>query len=103
MIEGPEDRVEQVLGLVEDIPPGRVLSYGDVASALGWRGARFVGRIMAHGAEGVPWWRVVRIDGTLPAPLWTRAVAHYDDEDTPLAAGGRRVDMRRARWDPRAG
>lgn len=96
------ERAEQVLGVVEDIPPGRVMSYGDVAGALGWRGARHVGRIMAHWGGEVPWWRVVRADGTLPAPLWAEAQAHYDAEDTPLAPGGRRVDMGRARWDPLA-
>ena len=39
----PTPFAESVLDLVEQIPPGRVMAYGDVASALGAGGARAVG------------------------------------------------------------
>ncbi len=38
---------EQVLDLIERIPPGRVLSYGDVAEAVGAGGPRQVGAVLA--------------------------------------------------------
>ncbi|RCV50527.1 MGMT family protein [Marinitenerispora sediminis] len=95
----PSDYAERVLDVVERIPPGRVMSYGDVAEYLGEGGPRQVGAVMAAWGGGVPWWRVLRADGT-PAPgLEARARAHYAAEATPLRPGSTRVDMRRARWD----
>jgi alkylated DNA nucleotide flippase Atl1 len=96
---GPDDYAEQVLSLVERIPPGRVMSYGDIAEYLGRAGPRQVGAVMAAWGGGVPWWRVLRSDGTPPPGHEVRARAHYAAEGTPMRAGGHRVDMRRARWD----
>lgn len=88
---------ERVLDLVERIPPGRVMAYGDIADYLGEGGPRQVGRVMSTWGGGVPWWRVVHADGT-PAPGHERrCLAHWHDEGTPLR--GERVDMRLARWD----
>lgn len=95
---------ELVLDVVDQIPPGQVCTYGLVAEAVrshsGHGSARHVGTIMAaYGAE-VPWWRVVRADGTLPRALRARAREHYLQEGTalnPLAPG--MVDLRRALWD----
>ena len=52
------------------IPLGRVLSYGDVAAVLGApRAARQVGYALAaldaDEATRVPWWRVLRADGSI--------------------------------------
>jgi alkylated DNA nucleotide flippase Atl1 len=92
---------ERVLDVVDRIPPGRVLTYGDVAEYLGEGGARGVGAVMARHGGAVPWWRVLRADGT-PAPgLEERAFARYRAERTPLRRGGTRVDLGRARWDGR--
>ncbi|MDR0782930.1 MAG: MGMT family protein [Propionibacteriaceae bacterium] len=55
-----------VLGVVGDIPPGRVMSYGDVAAAAGYPGAaRQVGLIASQGGGDLPWHRVVRANGSL--------------------------------------
>lgn len=52
--------------VVASTAPGECLSYGDVAREAGWPGAaRAVGRVLAT-SEGLPWWRVVRADGTVP-------------------------------------
>ncbi|MFF5500657.1 MGMT family protein [Streptomyces roseolus] len=97
---------EAVLDAADRIPPGRVMTYGDVAEWLGQGGPRQVGRVMALYGGGAPWWRVVRADGTLLPGHELRALDHYRDEGTPLrergpAAEGHvpRIDMRRARWD----
>jgi alkylated DNA nucleotide flippase Atl1 len=95
---GPEPPfAEQVLQVVERIPAGRVMSYSDVAEYLGSNAPRAVGQVMAHAGGGVPWHRVLRADGT-PAPhLADRQLALLAAEGVPIR--GRRVDMRRARWD----
>lgn len=88
---------ELVLEAVALVPPGKVVTYGDVAEYLGQGGPRQVGSILARHGSGVPWWRVVRADGT-PAPqVLVRALAHYAAEGTPMR--GPRVDLRLARWD----
>jgi alkylated DNA nucleotide flippase Atl1 len=90
----------RVLDVVDAIPPGRVMSYGDIAEYLGEGGPRQVGRVLAVWGGGVAWWRVIHSDGT-PAPGHERrALAHYKKESTPLRTGKTKVtvDMRLARW-----
>ncbi|MEO3975890.1 MGMT family protein [Streptomyces sp. CAU 1734] len=105
MEELPE-YAERVLEVTELIPPGRVMTYGDVAEWLGEGGPRQVGRVMALYGGGVPWWRVVRADGTLLPGHELDALARYRTEGTPLREAPRsaeghvpRLDMKRARWD----
>ena len=102
-----------VLQVVDGIPPGHVMTYGDVAAELGSRGARAVGRVMALEGSSVPWWRVVRADGRPPAGHEAEALEHYRAEGTPLLALrtdspstadtdalAYRLDLRAARWRP---
>jgi len=100
---GVSDWSELVLDLADDVPPGRATTYGLLAEAArartGRGSARQVGTVMAREGGAVPWWRVVRADGTLPEHLTARAVAHYRNEGTPLRPGGA-VDLSRALWDP---
>ena len=97
-----DDFASDVLDTVEAIPPGRVMSYGDIAEYLGRGGPRQVGRVLATSGGAVPWWRVIHADGSLLAGHERAALGHYRAERTPLraAADGTsyRVDMRRARW-----
>jgi alkylated DNA nucleotide flippase Atl1 len=101
-----DDFASRVLDVVDSIPAGRVMSYGDIAEYIGaGRGPRQVGRVMSVYGGAVAWWRVIHADGT-PAPGHdTAALENYLAEGTPLRAAphippGRpvRVDMRRARW-----
>ncbi|MGA5557234.1 MGMT family protein [Streptomyces lavendulocolor] len=101
---------ERVLEVAELIPPGRVMTYGDVAEWLGEGGSRQVGRVMALYGGAVPWWRVVRADGRPLPGHEPRALGHYRAEGTPLREAARtaedrvpRLDMRRARWDGSGG
>lgn len=95
------DYADRVLAAAEQIPPGRVLTYGDIAGLLGEGGPRQVGRVLALYGSTVPWWRVVRADGRPLPGQERRALNEYRAEGTPLreAADGPRLDMRRARWD----
>ena len=56
----PEDFDELVLDVVARIPPGKVMSYGDIAEYLGVGGPRQVGAVMSRSGGEVPWWRVLR-------------------------------------------
>jgi alkylated DNA nucleotide flippase Atl1 len=52
--------------VVADLAAGEVVSYGEVARRAGQRGAaRAVGGFLAAHGGDLPWWRVVRADGTL--------------------------------------
>ena len=103
---GPEsgwvigEYADRVLGVVDRIPAGRVMSYGDIAEYLGEGGPRQVGRVLATYGGSVAWWRVIHADGT-PAPGHDHAaLQHYRAEGTPLRSDKSpvRVDMRLARW-----
>ncbi len=95
-----EDYIEAVLGLVEQIPHGRVTTYGAIADVVG-SGPRLVGNVMARHGGGVPWWRVVRSDGSLPPSHHDEARACYLEEGTPLRRSGISVDLAAAFWQPR--
>ena len=100
-----EEYVERVLQCVETIPHGRVSTYGAIAEVvgelLGGGGPRLVGSTMARHGGGVPWWRVVRSDGSLPPSHQDEARQRYLEEGTPLRPSGN-VDLSRALFRPPA-
>jgi alkylated DNA nucleotide flippase Atl1 len=106
--EGPVDLTEYddaVLSLVEQVPRGRVTTYGALADALHdtfGRGPRAVARVMSLHGAGVTWWRCIRSDGTLPDRLLDEARQAWLEEGTPLRPSGA-VDIRRALWLPAVG
>lgn len=99
----PEDQPnleELIPEIVLAIPEGRVLSYGQVAAIAGSRAARAVGKFMAHSDGSLPWWRVVRADGTIPEPLAPIALEHYRAEGTPLRWGTEHYRVAREAFAP---
>ncbi|MDT0203952.1 MGMT family protein [Nocardioides sp. AE5] len=98
-----EEYAEAVLRVVEQIPRGRVTTYGAIAEAVGAvldrGGPRLVGNVMARHGGGMPWWRVVRADGSLPPSHGDEARQAWLAEGTPLRPGGA-VDIRAAFWAP---
>ncbi|MBM6623285.1 MGMT family protein [Micrococcaceae bacterium RIT802] len=80
------------------IPAGSVLTYGDIAELLGSGGPRQVGAAMSRSPGPLPWWRVLRANGTLPADLQQRALPHWAEEQIPMLRG--RVRVTQARWRP---
>ena len=92
----PQERAEAIFTVIESIPRGRVLSYGDVAELAGVGSARIVGRLLAReGGDDLPWHRVVRADGSCAAHIRDRQVRLLRAEGVPMR--GDRVDMRSAR------
>ena len=96
--EDPEAYVETVLRLVEQVPAGRVTTYGDLAEAVGRGGPRQVGQVLATWGGGVPWWRVVRADGSPARGHQAEALRRLAAEGTPLR--GPRVVLSQARQPP---
>jgi alkylated DNA nucleotide flippase Atl1 len=92
--------VEQVFDIVDLIPAGRVMAYGDIAEALGSGGPRQVGTALARYGSAVAWWRVIKTDGGFLAGHEREALARYREEGTPLKQNAAKVDMTRARWFP---
>lgn len=91
-----EEYTELVLNLVEQIPPGQVATYGDIAEMVGRGGPRQVGHVMAQSGGGVPWWRVVRADGRPARSLEKHGLRLLKADKTPIK--GDRVDLTRARF-----
>lgn len=80
----------EVLERVRGIPAGFVRTYGDVSPGA----PRFAGTVLFHVDEpDLPWWRVVRADGSLAKGDRQRALLVA--EDVPFR--GARVDMSLAR------
>jgi len=94
--------VERVLTIVEAIPRGRVTTYGAIADVVG-SGPRLIGNVMARHGGPVPWWRVVRADGSLPPSHAENARGAYLEEGTPMRPSGDRVDLVAAFWSPADG
>ena len=95
------DFADRVLDVVDAIPPGQVMSYGDIAEYLGQGGPRQVGRVMALWGGGVAWWRVIHADGSFLPGHEREALAHYREEGTPLRGGRRRAAGGHAEGPPR--
>lgn len=80
----------EVLERVRAIPEGFVRTYGDVSPGA----PRFAGTVLFHVDEpDLPWWRVVRADGSLAKGDRQRSLLRA--EGVPFR--GARVDMTRAR------
>jgi alkylated DNA nucleotide flippase Atl1 len=98
------DYTQAVIEVVAAIPPGCVMTYGDVAWTFGRPGARAVGMVMRFHGSGLPWWRVVRAGGHPPTGHEEAARRHYEAEGTPLlpasTPAGYRIDLARATYVP---
>ncbi len=79
--------MERVLRAVEQVPRGRVVSYGDVATLVGI-GPRQVGSIMKAYGGNVTWWRVTNAAGDLPKPLLARARDTWAEEGILVKPNG---------------
>lgn len=110
---------EAVYDACRSVPAGMVITYADLALLVGRPSShsRTVSTILGHrpGADDpntdIPWWRVVRTDGTLldldqitgPRAQWVGwALDQLADEGVPLLGTGprRRIDMRQAKRMP---
>ncbi len=83
---GAPNFADAVAAVVEAIPSGEVLTYGEVAAEAGFPGgARAVGSTLAGSGGTLPWWRVVTASGRL-------VPGHEDEHARRLRAEGVRLN-----------
>lgn len=94
---------ELALRCAEQVPAGRVTTYGAIADAvgavLGRGGPRQVGSVMSRQGSAVPWWRVIRASGHPAECHEGEALGHLHGENVPMRAPGV-VDLDRAFFQP---
>jgi methylated-DNA-protein-cysteine methyltransferase related protein len=90
-----------VYRLVERIPRGQVVTYGQIAALLGYpRAARAVGQAMKHVPAHLPWHRVVNAQGGISlranvSGMLTQRVL-LEQEGVVVRRG--RIRLREHRW-----
>lgn len=95
-----EDLIYEVLSVVEEIPKGKVATYGQIARLIGRdKNARLVGKVlgMAERYGQYPCHRVVNHAGRL-VPGWTEQVELLKKEGIPMKDNGH-VDLKKCQWD----
>ena len=93
---------EEVYAIVAQIPPGKVISYGQIARLLGSpRGARQMGWAMRACPEGLPWQRVVMADGSITGGVYAAVRRGMLEAEGVSFLPDGRVDMGVCGWMPR--
>ena len=94
---------QQICLVVQQIPPGRVATYGQIAAIVGGCTARMVGYAMAtlDGDTPTPWQRVINAQGKVSPRADSESTARQREllqrEGVLIDASGR-IDLRRYRW-----
>ena len=95
---------ERVYEIVRSIPPGRVMTYGQLAEILGQGYTpRTVGFVMHSSGDNTPWHRVINAQGACSTG---RVVLPHDKQQRMLEAEGvkfnegGRCDLKRYLWIP---
>lgn len=95
-----DDRlVYEILSAVEEIPEGRVASYGQIAALIGReKNARLVGKVLSRAEQygDYPCHRVVDHSGRL-VPGWPAQRKLLEEEGVAFKENGH-VDMKRFQW-----
>jgi len=100
-----DQRLRRIWATIQDIPPGTVASYGQIAEIAGIpRGARQVAYALRHAPDDLqlPWFRVVQAAGTLAfergSPAFKRQAGLLADDGVPMLNG--KIDLKTYRWQP---
>ena len=95
-----ENLIYEILAVVEEIPEGRVASYGQIAALIGReKNSRLVGKVlsMAEFYGDYPCHRVVNHAGRT-APGWHEQRELLEAEGVEFRENGC-VDMKKYKWD----
>ena len=95
-----EDLIYEILSVVEEIPYGKVATYGQIASLIGReRNARLVGKVlsMSEYYGEYPCYRVVNHAGRT-APGWREQRELLIEEDVVMK-DETHVDLKKCQWD----
>jgi len=95
---------QRVCALVEQIPYGRVMTYGQIAALAGnGRAARIVGGIAHYGNPDLPWHRVVNRHGGVAAGFPGGRLVQkrlLEDENIVLDDDDAIIDLQAYLWSP---
>lgn len=91
----------RIYEVVQQVPPGRVSTYGDIATVVGggidaWTIGQALNQVPKQDEQAVPWQRIVNAQGGISTKgLLQRATLEaegitFDERD--------RIDLRRFRW-----
>lgn len=100
---GEADFRQRVEAVVAQIPPGRVMTYGQIAALCGSaRAARIVGGIAHFGNPLLPWQRVVNKSGGLAAGYPGGRAGHKQvlEAEGIVVSDGYNVDVESLLWWP---
>ncbi len=94
---------QRIYSVVQQIPAGRVATYGQIATVVGNCTARMVGYAMAavDGSSAVPWQRVINAQGKISPradSLSTEQQRVRLAEEGIMFEPAGRVNLRRYRW-----
>ena len=95
-----ERLIYEILSVVEEIPAGKVATYGQIAALIGReRNARLVGKVlsMAEYYGSYPCHRVVNAQGRT-APGFAAQRALLEEEGVPFLRNDR-VNLKAAAWE----
>lgn len=95
-----EDLVYEVLSVVEEIPEGKVATYGQIARLIGRdKNSRLIGKILscAEYYGNYPCHRVVNHKGRT-APGWTEQKYLLENEGVTFKNNGC-VDLKKYQWE----
>ena len=96
-----DDLIYEILSVVEEIPPGYVASYGQIAALIGRdKNARLVGKVLSLSQYygRYPCHRVINRAGRT-APGWYEQRSLLESEGVTFKKDGC-VDMKKHRWRP---
>lgn len=95
----------EVITVIKQIPPGKVMTYGQIAREAGnARAARQVVRVLHSMSRkyNLPWHRVINAKGELAIPNeegnWEQRI-RLEAENVQVTPNGR-VDLQRYQWFP---
>jgi methylated-DNA-protein-cysteine methyltransferase-like protein len=97
---------ERIYAIVRQVPPGQVVTYGQVAGLVGGISAQMVGFALAalrerEGVEPVPWQRVINAQGKISPHgmgFGTALQRQLLEEEGVVFDSEERVDFSRFRW-----
>ncbi len=98
VFQGLPEYARKVLDVVDQIPVGKVMAYGDIAEYLAEGGPRQVAQVMSRYGSPVPWHRVLRADGSCAPEVAIEQYKLLAEESVVWRRSGR-VDMSQSRWD----
>lgn len=94
-----EELLFQIYETISEIPPGKVVTYGQIASLIGLpKNARLIGKALSHASlyGNYPCHRVVNHQGRT-TPNWKEQKSLLEQEQISFLSNGK-VDMKKHQW-----